>query len=81
MALYLGSQKITGLVTEYSTTATSTADATAIAADILQGKTAYTASGKVVGTLNTSNIFIVNSAAEPDDSIGNNGDIFLVLEE
>ena len=81
MALYLGTQKISGLVTEYSTTTTSTNDATAVAADILQGKTAYTATGKTAGSLKISNIFIATSAGEPPNVIGSDGDIYLILEE
>ena len=78
MALYLGTQKISGLVTEYSTTTTSTNDATATAADILQGKTAYAQGNKIVGTLGISSIYISESDAEPDNSVGNNGDIYVI---
>ena len=78
MAFYLGSQRISGLVTEYSTTAIPTNDATATAAYILQGKTAYVQGNKIVGTLGISSIYISESDAEPDNSIGNNGDIYVI---
>lgn len=78
MAFYLGSQRISGLVTEYSTTAISTNDATATTADILQGKTAYVQGNKIVGTLGISSIYISESDIEPDNSVGNNGDIYVI---
>ena len=78
MAFYLGSQRISGLVTEYSTTTTSTNEATATAADILQGKTAYVQGNKIVGTLGISSIYISESDVEPDNSVGNNGDIYVI---
>lgn len=51
MALYLGRTLISGVVTEYSTTAFDTMDANATKADLLINKTAYVKGAKITGAM------------------------------
>lgn len=58
-------------------TSADTSDATAIASDILSGKTAYVASGKVTGTLEQVNLYYGTS--DPDATLGSDGDVYIKL--
>lgn len=81
MPLYLGSQKIGGVLTEYSTLTIDTSDATAIASDVLSGKTFYADGEKKSGNLTVSNVYVVSTDEEPDASLGADGDLYLVVSE
>lgn len=51
-------------------------DATATENDIKSGISAYTANGKVTGTLVTKKCY--TGSTQPDDSIGEDGDLYIV---
>ena len=75
MAFYLGSQKIGGVLTEYSTTVMDSNDANVVEGDIPIGKIAYAKGKRIVGTKVVSNVFIASTNNVPDSAIGNNGDL------
>lgn len=62
-------------VSIFNVTGTFTSDATATAADILNGETAYVNGREVEGTLIVNKYYTGSSA--PSSSLGNNGDIYL----
>lgn len=81
MPLYLGSQKINKVLTEHSTLIIDTSDATATASDVLSGKTFYANNEKKSGNLIISNIYTVSTDEEPNASLGEDGDLYLITGE
>lgn len=68
-----GAVTVAAIPAEYITTS----DATAAAADILSGETAYVNGAKVTGTLDVRHIYV--GTGEPSASLGENGDIYLQI--
>lgn len=68
-----GAVTVAAIPAEYITTT----DATAAAADILSGETAYVNGAKVTGTLDVRHIYV--GTGEPSASLGENGDIYLQI--
>lgn len=75
---YVNGEKITGTHT-CSSGGTDTSDATATEADILSGKTAYINGGKATGTLVVQAYY--TGDVEPDNSFGNDGDLYFIRGE
>ena len=80
MALYMNGQEISqssGIPIEI--TGIDTNDATAIASDIKAGKTAYANGIKITGNFTYSTYY--TGALSPESSVGNEGDLFFVVQE
>lgn len=74
---YINGGKVTG--THVCAAGTDTSDATAVASDILSGKTAYVNGYKTTGTLVVNSYYV--GAETPNNSFGNDGDLYLVRGE
>lgn len=72
---YTAHDKTGAIITGICTFDADTSDATATAADISNGKTAYANSSKVTGSL--SFITCYTGTSDPSSSLGQDGDVYL----
>lgn len=81
MALYWGSKRCGQVMTSDTITLIPTDDATATEPDVLAGKTYYAQDGLHTGTGTYCTLYIGTTDAAPDASVGQDGDLYLALEE